>query len=96
MRVRLESREELLISQILESAKARRCRCASPLAITLSVHTGARGISAANVTGVFRQFAAGSDRQAMVTIDAGAELKAALQASAVDRLKLIEDDPDFQ
>lgn len=93
-RVRLESGEELFIPYIGKSEGQTLQVRISPGDILISTQRP-EGISAANIIpGIIRQIGL-SDGQAMVAVDAGAEFYVRLTAAAVDRLKLIEDDPVF-
>ena len=93
-RVHLECGQELFIPYVTTSAGQPLQVRISPGDILLSTQRP-QGISAANIIpGTIRQIGR-SDGQAMVAVDAGAVFYVRLTASAVDRLKLVEDDPVF-
>jgi molybdate transport system ATP-binding protein len=93
-RVRLESAQELFVPYIAKCVGQPLQVRISPGDILISTERP-EGISAANIIpGIIRSIE-GSDGQAMVAVDAGAEFYVRLTASAVERLNLIEDLPVF-
>jgi molybdate transport system ATP-binding protein len=93
-RVRLESGQELFVPYIAKSVGQPLQVRISPGDILIGTERP-EGISAANIIpGIIRSIE-GSDGQAMVAVDAGAEFYVRLTASAVERLNLIEDLPVF-
>jgi molybdate transport system ATP-binding protein len=93
-RVHVESGQELFIPYVAKSTGQPLQVRISPGDILLSTERP-KGISAGNIIpGIIRHIGR-SDGQAMVVVDAGAEFYVRLTVSAVDRLKLIEDDPVF-
>jgi molybdate transport system ATP-binding protein len=93
-RVHVESGLELFVPYVAKSAGQPLQVRISPGDILLSTERP-KGISAGNIIpGIIRRIGR-SDGQAMVAVDAGAEFYVRLTVSAVDRLKLIEDDPVF-
>jgi molybdate transport system ATP-binding protein len=93
-RVRLESGQELFIPYIAESASQPLQVRISPADILICTQRP-DGISAANIIPGIIQRIGRYNGQALIAVDAGAEFYVRLTASAVDRLKLIEDGPVF-
>jgi molybdate transport system ATP-binding protein len=93
-RVHVESGQELFIPYVAKSAGQPLQVRISPGDILLSTERP-KGISAGNIIPGIIRCIGRSDGQAMVAVDAGAEFYVRLTVSAVDRLKLIEDDPVF-
>ena len=93
-RVRLESGQELFVPYIARSAGQPLQVRISPGDILISTERP-KAISAANIiSGTIRSIER-SNGQAMIALDAGAEFYVRLTASAVERLKLIEELPVF-
>ena len=93
-RVRLESGQELFVPYIARSAGQPLQVRISPGDILISTERP-KAISAANIiSGSIRSIET-SNGQAMIALDAGAEFYVRLTASAVERLKLIEELPVF-
>jgi molybdate transport system ATP-binding protein len=93
-RVRLESGQELFIPYVPRSTSWPLQVRISAGDILISTRRP-EGISAGNIiVGVIRSIGI-FNGQAMIAVDAGAEFSVRLTASAVDRLKLVVDDPVF-
>ena len=93
-RVRLESGQELFVPYIARSVGQPLQVRISPGDILISTERP-KAISAANIiSGSIRSIET-SNGQAMIALDAGAEFYVRLTASAVERLKLIEELPVF-
>jgi molybdate transport system ATP-binding protein len=93
-RVQLDSGQELFVPYVARAAGQPLQVRISPGDILISTERP-EGISAGNIIPGFIRRIVRSDGQAMAVVHAGAEFYVRLTASAVDKLKLIEDHPVF-